>query len=159
MFMSLLQAMALLGKAQLYATLGSMTEAEAALTEAATLLKSLPADSAMQLPVHDWLLRKMVCLWKGDTFAMQQIGELSVKPYIEERHTRQSGNMQDGTLISRCTYQVQYVSDCQMHVVFHMHGLVLGLHRFKCYLYSRKVPRIAPGIVREATAHHCTGCH
>lgn len=71
----LLQAIALLGKAQLCASVGSTTEAEAHLAEAAPLLGSAPVDFSSELRMHHWLLSTMMQLWKGETLAMQQTGE------------------------------------------------------------------------------------
>lgn len=71
----LLQAIALLGKAQLCASLGSMTEAEACLAEAAPLLGTVPLDFWSELRMHHWLLSTMLQLGKGETLALQQTGE------------------------------------------------------------------------------------
>ena len=67
----------LLGKAQLYACSGSIAEAEAVLTQAESLLDEMPAEAAGQWRVHHWLLTRLLQLWKGDTLAMQQTGDLA----------------------------------------------------------------------------------
>ncbi len=64
----------MLVKAQLYGSMGLVTQAEAALTEAESLLDGMPADSARQWRVHHWLLARLLQLWKGDTLVMQQTG-------------------------------------------------------------------------------------
>ena len=73
----LLQVIPVLAKAQLYASMGLVTQAEAALAQAESLLDDgMPADSARQWRVQHWLLTRLLQLWKGDTLAMQQTGAL-----------------------------------------------------------------------------------
>ena len=71
----MLQATALLGRAQLCASLGDAAAAEAALAEAASVLDDMPAESAQRLRTHHWLLAMMLQLWMGETLALQQAGE------------------------------------------------------------------------------------
>ena len=79
----------MLAKAQLYGSMGLVTQAEAALTEAESLLDNMPADSARPWRVHHWLLARLLQLWKGDTLAMQQTGALMllVSPRWNRVHT------------------------------------------------------------------------
>ena len=73
-----LQVVPLLGKVQLCASSGNVTEAEVALTQADSLLDGLPAESAGQWRVHHWLLTQLLQLWKGNGLALQQTGGYSV---------------------------------------------------------------------------------
>lgn len=76
----------MLAKAQLYASMGLATQAEAALTQAESLLDGMPADSARQWRVHHWLLTRLLQLWKGDTLAMQQTGGAPSMPLLALGH-------------------------------------------------------------------------
>ena len=70
----MLQATALLGRAQLAASSGDAAATEAALAEAASVLDGMPAESAQHLRTHHWLLASMLQLWMGETLTLQQAG-------------------------------------------------------------------------------------
>ena len=78
----MLQATALLGRAQLAASSGNAAAAEAALAEAASVLEGIPAESAQHLRTHHWLLATMLQLWMGETLALQQAGEQNAVPAL-----------------------------------------------------------------------------
>ena len=66
-----------LSKAQLHACSGSIAEAEAMLTQAESVLDAMPVEAARQWRVHHWVLTRLLQLWKGDTLAMLQTGQLT----------------------------------------------------------------------------------
>lgn len=73
---------------QFCASLGSITEAEAALTQADSLVNGMPADSARQWRVHHWLLTRLLQLWKGNTLALQQTGGPSIATVEHNEHNK-----------------------------------------------------------------------
>ena len=97
----MLQATALLGRAQLCASSGDAAAAGAALAEAAAVLGGMPAESAQHLRTHHWLLATMLQLWMGETLALQQAGERKRKFCNHSTHGNPMmipvciGNMED----------------------------------------------------------------
>ena len=84
----MLQATALLGRAQLAASSGDAAATEAALAEAASVLDGMPAESAQHLRTHHWLLAMMLQLWMGETLALQQAGGQVCKSCNHSSHVK-----------------------------------------------------------------------